>query len=91
MKKEIIGYRLVKPEYYKSASQIMFDNELGCFSLDSVIPVDFHALPALRAAGVLDLWFEPVYKEPEIKSRDEKLSDIAEILGEAVQRLNDLI
>lgn len=60
--KEIIGYKLIKPEYYKVAQ------EIGGFfwNNDKTIRIKItpNGIEKLRKSGVLDLWFEPVY-EPE--------------------------
>ena len=66
MEKEVIGYKLVKQEYKEVAmkitncsDEIVWDNNLKShgylFSQGSV-----HS-DKLKEAGVLDLWFEPVY------------------------------
>jgi hypothetical protein len=64
-KGEIIGYKLVKEEYKQAALKIADVTTFGV--LDGL--VDFHidtpAYRSLKAAGVLDLWFEPVYKKKE--------------------------
>jgi hypothetical protein len=59
--KKIIGYKLVKPEYKKAADKIIsvFDE----FKINSIAYDEF------KKAGVLDIWFEPVY-EPEFKVGD---------------------
>ena len=56
---KIIGYKLVKHEYQNAAhfiAQIKFN--------DIVYEPKF--INRLEKAGVLDLWFEPVYETPEI-------------------------
>ena len=66
MEKKLIGYKLVKPEMHKAASQIMFGNSAGCYQMDSdsYIPIYMESeLQKLKEAGVLNLWFEPVYEE----------------------------
>ncbi len=69
MNKEIIGYRLVKQDFYKAASMIVFGNDAGCSWMKgrSYFRITAHddAISKLEKAGVLDLWFEPVYKEVE--------------------------
>lgn len=63
MKREIIGYKLVKPEYrdaaFKLASEACLEREI------ENLKVSTHNLtiPKLKEAGVLDLWFEPVYED----------------------------
>jgi len=63
MEKKLIGYKLVKPEMYKAASQIMFGNSIGCPQLDNILYISEtgYQINELKSAGVLDLWFEPVY------------------------------
>lgn len=74
-KKNIIGYKLVKPEYEESAIEIV---KINCnddsyttwkdnatkfgwsFTSDSI-----HA-DKLKRAGVIDIWFEPVYEQKKI-------------------------
>lgn len=64
--KKIIGYKLVKPEYAQAARAIMTFNPNKSIGSSS----DF--AKAFKEAGVLDLWFEPVY-EPE-KPKEELIS-----------------
>lgn len=60
MEKEIIGYKLIKPEYKEAAEKIVgnpvYRGEEYDYSLSS-------AITKLEEAGVLSLWFEPIYKE----------------------------
>ena len=68
--KQIIGYKLVKPEYERAASEIV-GNEVHCnfrYSKEYknyIIPTtNFEkTIKILKEAGVLDLWFEPVMAE----------------------------
>jgi hypothetical protein len=56
---KIIGYKLVKQDYQNAAhfiAQIKFN--------DIVYEPKF--INRLEKAGVLDLWFEPVYETPQI-------------------------
>jgi hypothetical protein len=56
---KIIGYKLVKQEYQNAAhfiAQIKFNH----------IVYELEFINRLEKAGVLDLWFEPVYEKPEI-------------------------
>jgi hypothetical protein len=82
MNKEIIGYRLVKREYEKSVYLIINAN-IGYYS-DRVLPIEKSpkSIEKLKEAGVLDLWFEPVYKE------DKTLPKINGYEGEFVDDLN---
>lgn len=67
--KKIIGYKLIKPEYRQAAlgliptsvylSSPKLISKEGNNYLDSTCPT----INNLRKAGVLDLWFEPVYEE----------------------------
>ena len=56
--KKIIGYILTNQKYIKAASEIIY----GFSSLDTIITKDI-SIRYLKEAGVLDLWFEPVYEE----------------------------
>lgn len=73
--KEIIGYKLKEDckQYEKVAFELAGKNG----SKDSWDLIDGYHFTAtstnaqkLKAAGVLDLWFEPVYKEDELKVGD---------------------
>jgi hypothetical protein len=59
--KQIIGYKLIKEEYreaaYKIANVSCFVNDMVDFQENSYIK------EKLEEAGVLDIWFEPVYEE----------------------------
>lgn len=61
--KEIIGYKLVKPEYEDAACKIAGVLGLKLLPQGFSIAVDSAPVKSLQKAGVLDLWFEPVYKE----------------------------
>lgn len=78
MEKKIIGYKLTKPEYEQAAVlickakggvdvkdfKIDFEDQC-CFMKDAICE------KWLKDAGVLDLWFEPVYKkENQVKPGD---------------------
>jgi hypothetical protein len=62
--KEVIGYKLAKSEYKAAALAIIgeddFRNDPG---IDVSVPSN---IQKYRNAGVLDLWFEPVYKSSEV-------------------------
>ena len=77
MEKEIIGYKLIKPEYEQVAVKIVqiksksINNTAKTFKeLDHVEDLDFqsrsYSAEILKESGVLDLWFEPVYKPTEL-------------------------
>ena len=64
MEKEIIGYKLVRPEYKNAAEAITGNWENSQNGYD--IPIkQVGYIKLLKEAGVLDLWFEPVYKTEE--------------------------
>lgn len=73
--KEIIGYKLIKPEYKEAAVEIGKKGNLQTFSniysINGYIPVFGwrDTIKNLKEAGVLDIWFEPVY-EPLYKIGD---------------------
>jgi len=64
MKKEIIGYVLKKREYTKAVNEII-DNDDWFPQISFVNGSDSYN--KLLDAGVLDIWFEPVYKDSEFK------------------------
>lgn len=64
MEKEIIRYKLIKPEYEKAALNIAIKDDCGWSENAAYnFTKDSNAHKRLKEAGVLDLWFEPVYKE----------------------------
>lgn len=66
-KPKIIGYKLVKSEYLYATNVILKKNNINDTSLlrqEFFIDSDFYH--KLKEAGVLDLWFEPVYEEENI-------------------------
>jgi hypothetical protein len=62
MERKIKAYKLVKPKYEIAAAKILSSGN----SLYGMIgaPID---IEKLKEAGVLDLWFEPVYEEEKIE------------------------
>lgn len=70
--KEIIGYKLIKPEYKEAATRIVPDsnylvNGIGGISNKQYIEIGKGTtIELLKKAGVLDIWFEPVYKSKEV-------------------------
>jgi hypothetical protein len=84
MNKEIFGYKLVKEKYKESVKKILnapkFPLESSPKLLDFKIDSEWYYL--LKEAGVLDLWFEPVYKE------DKTLPKINGYQGELIDDLN---
>jgi hypothetical protein len=75
MEKKIIGYKLTKPQYNDSAIRIA---NLGNRDWEGLIDGRFQEtvfnyeenLNLLKEAGVLDLWFEPIYEEEKFKVGD---------------------
>jgi hypothetical protein len=67
MKKEIIvGYKLIKPEYESAAAKIIGNEGAKLIDLgDRNFDINSRVCDKLREAGVLDLWFTPVYKSYE--------------------------
>lgn len=67
MEKEIIGYKLIKPEYEEAAKAIcdecVYWRRNDLYNLDA--KTEKLSIPNLKNAGVLDLWFEPVYRGEE--------------------------
>lgn len=63
--KKIIGYKLIKPEYTEAALKISGKSIAG--DEDDLLLLDQYpdSIKAWRQAGVLDLWFEPVYESEE--------------------------
>jgi len=68
---KIIGYKLVKPEYGEAAMKIAdgtslekWDSNLKNKGYMFTFYSDNKKL--LEKAGILDLWFEPVYETPQI-------------------------
>lgn len=61
--KKLIGYKLIKPEYEQAAAKITdYTGTCGFVQWMMTSPNGGFA-SKLKNAGVLDLWFEPVYKE----------------------------
>jgi len=60
--KQIIGYKLIKPEYTGAIKELTkgltFKNEIDTIGFSIVISI-------LKKAGVLDLWFKPIYEVKE--------------------------
>jgi hypothetical protein len=65
MEKKIIGYKLIKPEYKEAVIKICNYSVFDFKRFE--IEVSEGAVEHLQKAGVLDLWFEPVYKEDKIE------------------------
>lgn len=79
MEKEIIGYKLIKPEYVQAACKIEGYISMGESIIDGkdILFNDPYTksrkegFEKLKKAGVLDLWFEAVYKE-EVKFQENE-------------------
>jgi hypothetical protein len=70
--KKIIGYKLTKPEYKEVALKISntYGNWENTLSVYDISITQKNYINRLQEAGVLDLWFEPVYEEEEFKVGD---------------------
>jgi hypothetical protein len=70
MEKKIIGYKLTKPQFKEAVLKIAtFGGPYNFLGTDLGEKIDIKKpenIQLLKEAGVLDLWFEPVY-EPEFK------------------------
>lgn len=74
MERKIIGYKLKYPEWKCAALEIA---NISCAdkidpdeSYDLSVEVHDISIPNLQKAGVLDLWFEPIYEEPKFNVGD---------------------
>lgn len=71
MYKKLIGYKLIKPEYKEASDALLND---ACVKWDKAanfrgyyhLILNSETISNLKIAGVLDLWFEPVYEESVI-------------------------
>jgi hypothetical protein len=65
--KEIVGYKLIKPEYEEAAIKICRFAKGGCIPFEDFLKRCKGNCyeKELKQAGVLDLWFEPVFFEEE--------------------------
>ena len=67
MEKKIVGYKLIKPEYLDAVHKIAkFAQSYTVPELEALIKLNMpnsDTIELLKDAGVLDLWFEPVYEE----------------------------
>jgi hypothetical protein len=61
--KKIVGYKLTKPEYKEAVMKICNYSVFDFKRFE--IEVSEWAVEHLQKAGVLDLWFEPVYEQEE--------------------------
>ena len=60
--KEIIGFKLIKHEYLQAFNAIVGH---AFMANHFIINSDFYN--KAKESGVLDLWFEPIYKDESIK------------------------
>ena len=72
--KEIIGYKLIKPEYLSSAISITGfipgDDRLESFNnYFKKLNIEGNFIKSLKEAGVLELWFQPIYKAEKIEMK----------------------
>ena len=65
MEKQIIGYKLIKPEFKDAYFAIATVTSLGCATPNADFGINSLAYNCIKEAGVLDLWFAPVYKKVE--------------------------
>jgi len=67
--RNIIGYRLIKPEYESVAAKIagFNDGKLSIIHDDINFQHGSPTYESLNKAGVVDLWFETVYKKDEVR------------------------
>lgn len=75
MEKKLIGYKLIKPEYVVAAFDVLgWSNRafIGKLKEGFIIetPEKDLSIRKVKEAGVLDLWFEPVYEEVKFKVGD---------------------
>jgi hypothetical protein len=72
MNKKIIGYKLIKPEYVNAVISITgiygYDNPVEFINnyFNSPFTIEGNFIKSLKQAGVLDLWFEPIYEKEVI-------------------------
>ena len=69
-KEQIIGYKLIKPEYKSAALKITDMSDMCMWNMnmrnfDYMFMNNSKNAMDLKEAGVLDLWFEPVYEKEE--------------------------
>lgn len=93
--KKIIGYKLIKPEYWESVSIITgivnlesdTEDQKKKYVIDWMKHDNFGFARKLREAGVLDIWFEPVYEKESItlksgvKLSEDDIAEVKEILN----------
>jgi hypothetical protein len=63
MKKKIIGYKLIKPEYKGAINALQGTSDFGFKDFERIGTTSYTiAIKKFEEAGVLDLWFQPVYE-----------------------------
>lgn len=82
--KELLGYKLIKPEYEEAACKIVGTKDLKLLASGISIGARSHAKIKLEEAGVLDLWFEKVFKEEE----QYKIGDWVSFYSETNKKLH---
>lgn len=72
--KKIVGYKLIKPEYMEAIEKIANKNIIGenngvrTYFNNNILSYRAQiSINNLKEAGVLDIWFEPIYEE-EVKT-----------------------
>jgi len=72
MEKKVIGYKLIKSEYADAALRIAGIGNFNVITRNCSYHFSVNSMTALRLreAGVLDLWFKPVYEEEQFKVGD---------------------
>lgn len=76
MEKKIIGYRLIKPEYSQAAERIANCSNWAAFETN-LLYYNWckDTKEKLEKAGVLDIWFTPVYEPEKPKEKTITLSN----------------
>ena len=74
MGKEIIGYKLINPEYGDAAIKLDGGIHFGeAIKKNQILKIDrVKAIEKFKFLGLLDLWFEPVYKPENIELKISK-------------------
>lgn len=79
MEKEIIGYKLIKPEYEGAAAKLIYNGD----KIHGLVQVNSE-WNILKEAGVLDLWFEPVFKEEKTFKVGDWVSFYSEVRSKII-------
>jgi len=81
MEKEIIGYKLkANCENYRKVSLILCKTVVNWENSSVIYDIGVSQscyIDKLKAAGVLDLWFEPVYRSKEVEFDYKKAFKVA--------------